>query len=61
MENLSRGPDDSFAPHLPSEKEKRSVEGLHCSQKAERGSDADQKQCHNVNMQHVLGITCASF
>lgn len=61
MEQFRRGPDASFESHLPSEKEKRSVGGLRCSQKAEYGSDADQKQYHNVNMQHVLRITYASF
>lgn len=39
----------------------RSAGGLHCSQKAKCGSDADQKQDHNVNMQHVLRITYAYF
>ena len=61
MEQLRRGPDASFASHLPSEKEKRSAGGLHCSQKAECGSDTDQKKYHNVNVQHVLKITDASF
>lgn len=50
IKQLRIGPDANFVSHLPSEKEKRSIGGLHCSQKADCGSDRNQNHYHNVNM-----------